>query len=265
MVAKNYFVMDVEAPFLAEKAIAGNFVSLKVQDNVTDPLLKVPLGIHKHNESGISVLYKVIGEGTRLLSKRRAGEEVEIMGPLGNAFSFNDLTEAEVIIAAGGHGIAPLYLLAESILKEKPSAKIHFLIGACTKEEILCAGELEKMGCEVKISTDDGSHGCRGYVTDLIQKLLDEKEKSGEKLPEKIFACGPRAMLSAVNKVAEKAKIPLEVSLDAYMACGIGACLGCAVRTKGGYKMVCKDGPVFSSDEIDWDLAAASGAECVCE
>lgn len=264
MIAKDHFVMDLESKDLGKNAQAGHFVSIKVQENVTDPLLRIPLGVHKVSRGGISILYKVVGDGTRLLSTKKEGEEVSVLGPLGNTFDLAPIEEnkeAEVVIASGGHGIAPLYVLAETIKEKFPEAKIHFLIGACTKEELLCVDDLKEKGLNVKVSTDDGTSGCRGYVTELIKELVSENDKK----IDIIYSCGPRAMLAAVSLFAEKENIPAQVSLDAYMACGIGACLGCAIKTTSGYKLVCKDGPVFSSEEIVWREVKDAFGKCVCE
>jgi dihydroorotate dehydrogenase electron transfer subunit len=128
-------------------------------------------------------------------------------------------------------------------------AKALVLIGAKTKNDILCAKDFEKLGCEVKIATDDGSGGFKGRVTELLEKLLPFAICHK---PLAIYACGPRPMLCEISRIAACSGIPAQVSIEEHMACGIGACLGCIVQTKQGQKRVCKDGPVFNAEEIIW-------------
>lgn len=237
-------VMKVESSFLAASSRPGQFINIKPAEKGTVPLLRIPLGIHKINKKGISLLYKVVGEGTKILSERKKGERISILGPLGKGFDL-DRIEEKVIIVSGGHGIAPLFALSEEVIKKRKD--VTFLLGSATKSHITCVKELKKLGAEVKIATDDGSSGKKGLVTCLLPGQIKGKVT--------IFACGPKPMLRAVSAISKKYKVNAQVSLDEYMACGIGACLGCAVRTKDGYKMVCKDGPVFDSREIEWPPA----------
>jgi dihydroorotate dehydrogenase electron transfer subunit len=141
---------------------------------------------------------------------------------------------------AGGMGVAPLLFLAERLKKQKPLV----LIGARAKELIICASEFKALGAEIKLATDDGSAGFKGRVTQLLDSLLKQSR------PAILFACGPHPMLQSTAQIAVGSRIPAQLSLEAHMACGIGACLGCVVSTKNGYKSVCKDGPVFSGEEI---------------
>jgi len=241
--------MDLESGFLGKASSAGQFINIKMAERSCDPLLRIPLGIHKITKKGISLLYKVVGEGTRLLSEKKKGEFVSVLGPLGTGFDPTGVNKnTHAIIVSGGHGIAPLYALTEAILKK--TKKVTFLLGAASKSHVTCAGDIKKLGAKVRIATDDGSRGKKGFVTCL---LFGEIEKS--KTETIIFACGPKPMLSAVSKIAKEYQVKAQVSLDEYMACGIGACLGCAVMTKSGYKYVCKDGPVFDSEELDWKKA----------
>jgi len=146
-------------------------------------------------------------------------------------------------------GVAPLMLLAQRLVSSNRSAaieKVQVLIGARTKEQVLCEKEFKKIGCDVKIATDDGSLGFEGRVTDLLgQALLT----MGHQLFA-VYACGPKPMLQELGGICRKRNIPAQVSLEAHMACGIGACLGCVVNTKHGYKRVCKDGPVFETENL---------------
>ena len=248
-IIQDHYVMEMESGFLGGLSLAGQFINIKLAERSTDPLLRIPLGIHRITKKGISLLYKVVGEGTRLLSEKKKGESVSVLGPLGTGFDLSRLKKnTHAIIVSGGHGIAPLYALTEAILKK--TKEVTFLLGAASKDHVTCVRDLKKLGVKVRVATDDGSLGKKGFVTCL---LPSEIEKS--KLETIICACGPKPMLAATASIAKEYGVKAQVSLDEYMACGIGACLGCAIMTKKGYKYVCKDGPVFDAEEIEWEKA----------
>lgn len=251
-IAADHYVMDVESAWMGKRSRPGQFVSVSVRGNGTDPLLRVPLGIHKIGPKGISLLYKVVGESTQLLSRIKKGDEADILGPLGNSFDISGSKKSTAIMVAGGHGVAPLYALAEELVKK--GVKTEFFSGACSAEHLVCEKELRKLGAKVHVSTDDGSRGAKCYITGVLEKEIERITKHETRVA--IYACGPRPMLAAVSRIAARHKVSAQVSVDAYMACGIGVCLGCAIRTRDGYKMVCKDGPVFDSKEIVWEEAA---------
>ena len=255
-VADDHFLLEAAAPYLGKNSSPGQFVMVKARDKGTDPLLRIPLGVHAIKKSGISLLYKVVGTATELLSAKKAGDEIDILGPLGNAFETKPALgkRTVAVLVAGGHGVAPLYALAAELARKKK--KIDCYIGAGTKRHVVCARELKKLGARVHVATEDGTQGHKGYVTDLLKKHLELNTRCPG--PDTvIYACGPRPMLAELARITSSGKSETQVSLDAYMACGTGACLGCAVRTKQGYKMVCKDGPVFDIEEIDWQREGA--------
>lgn len=247
--------MTLNAPEIAKLSQPGQFITTKIKESGADPLLRIPLGIHRVSKKTIRLLYKVVGEGTKLFAAKKKGEEVSILGPLGNGFK---LENSEAIIVAGGHGVAPLYFLAEELIKKKK--KVDFFVGAGTKDHILCVKELKKIGVKVHIATEDGTQGRKGYVTALIEDYL--KRVTRRVLHATFYACGPKPMLLSVADIAKKWGLSAQISLDAYMACGFGACLGCAVRAKNGYKLVCKDGPVFDAEEIVWDESNSKNQGC---
>ncbi len=239
----NYFHIALKAPGIALEAKPGQFVDIKVSDSC-EPLLRRPFGIHKVKGTEIESLYEVVGPATQALSRRKAGEYLDIIGPLGNGFTPAVKKGALNILVAGGMGVAPLVFLAERLKKNKNLV----LIGAKTKEQVVCVKEFKDLECGTRVATDDGSAGFKGYVSGLLEKIL-----SGTHSPESaVYACGPSPMLKEVSRVAKKYNIPAQVSLEEHMACGVGACLGCATKTKSGFKRVCKEGPVFNSDEIIW-------------
>jgi dihydroorotate dehydrogenase electron transfer subunit len=250
-VAPGFYEMAVLAPKIAAGFLPGQFVMVRV-DAGLEPLLRRPLGIAAAVEKGkgIMLIYRVVGEGTQILSERAAGEKINVCGPLGRPFTIGSGAEKHVLVA-GGCGVPPLIALLGA-LKNKRKSKTVFLYGAKTKD--MLAGMEHLNGANVKFifATEDGSFGKKGLVTGLLEKELTRRCR--------VHACGPAPMLRAVAEMCKKKRVPCELSLEARMACGIGACQGCVVRvrTSGGaeeYRRVCKEGPVFRSEECEivWD------------
>ncbi|MBI5585995.1 MAG: dihydroorotate dehydrogenase electron transfer subunit [Deltaproteobacteria bacterium] len=237
---------------IAGKARPGQFLMIKPQ-GCAEPLLPRPISIHRVQSGVIELLVRVVGEGTRRITEMKAGEVLEVKGPLGRGFQIDPGNVP--LLVAGGMGAAPLLFLAEELFraggKEKGMAPILF-IGGRTKKELLALKEFRQSGLKVLAATEDGSYGEKGLVTDRLKAYL-------ETLPTEaiVYACGPTGMLKAVASLARQEELPCQVSLEEHMACGMGACLGCAVarRQEGGpgYAKVCQDGPVFEAGEIDWD------------
>ncbi len=241
---ENYWHLEFKSEVSAKNALPGQFVNIRVGNGI-EPLLRRPVSIHGVKAAKVKLFYEVVGTGTQILSPSKSGEFLDVIGPLGNGFDYRRAAKAKEeknILVAGGMGVAPLFFLAEKIKSTKPLV----LIGAKTKKQILCMQEFKKLGCAIKLATDDGSAGFKGKVTDLLKIILEQSKPLG------LFSCGPQAMLKIVSKIACENKINAQLSLEEHMACGIGACLGCVVSTKAGYKRVCKDGPVFSSEELTW-------------
>ncbi|MFH0917563.1 MAG: dihydroorotate dehydrogenase electron transfer subunit [Candidatus Omnitrophota bacterium] len=244
-VSDNYWHLEFESSLIAKHALAGQFVNIKVADSL-EPMLRRPISIHGVKASKVKIIYEILGKGTRILATKKPGEFLDIIGPLGKGFDYSrqrvKSRQAKNILIAGGLGVAPLVFLAEKLRLSQPLV----LIGARTKQQILCLPEFKALGCTVKLATDDGSVGFKGRVTDLLNLVLKQSK------PLCLFSCGPHPMLRSVARIAQENKIPAQLSLEEHLACGLGACLGCVVATKTGYKSVCKDGPVFSSEELIW-------------
>ncbi len=244
----GYGYLEFSSAAIASQAKPGQFINIRVADLV-EPLLRRPFSIHGVKAARVKVIYKILGKGTQILSSRKPGEILDIIGPLGNGFdcpkAAGKLKKPGPILVAGGMGVAPLVFLAEKLKMQLPLV----LIGAKTKAQVICSKEFKSSGCTVKVATDDGSSGFKGKVTDLLASLL--LSTSGYR-PSAIYACGPHPMLKAIAALAAENKIVTQLSLEEHMACGVGACLGCAVLTKSGYKSVCKEGPVFDGQEIIW-------------
>lgn len=245
-VRKNYFHLIAAASEIAKEALPGQFIQIKINHDY-EPLLRRPFSIHRVRGKNIEVLYEMVGKGTEILSQRKIGEYLDIIGPLGKGFDYQRprTFDQRLILVAGGMGVAPLIFLAEKLTERKTQV----LIGAKTKSQVLCEKEFKALSCEVKVSTDDGSKGFKGYVSDLLKKIL---LTTYDLRLTTIYACGPRPMLKEIITLSKKYGIPAQISLEEHMACGIGACLGCVVNTKEGYQRVCKEGPIFEASQIIW-------------
>ena len=234
------------APAISAAAQPGQFVMAACGASY-DPLLRRPFSIHQvAAEAGtLQLLFKVIGTGTKLLSTLLPGDVVSLIGPLGRGFHF--AKESPVCLVGGGMGIAPLLFLAQTILEQPllPDSCVVLLGSRSAADTPQLAAAFADLGCLVRIATDDGSLGHHGLASDLLPPYLSTTKK--------VFVCGPFAMMAAIAKLSRDSAVPCEVSLEAHMACGLGACLGCTVHgVGGGYKHVCKHGPVFKAEEVVW-------------
>lgn len=262
-VSKGFYRMRVQSEYLGRNTGPGQFFEVKCPDG-SGAFLRRPLGAHRIHKDGVEMLYETVGKGTLSLSKMKAGRELDIIGPLGSGFDITGSKSKDraAILIAGGIGVAPLAALAESLAHSSKliadRKRIRVFIGGKTKSHILCEKEFKKLGCEVSISTEDGSKGVKGLVTGLLEKVL---RTANSEQRTTIYACGPIGMLKAVAGIAAKRGLPCQVSMEERMACGIGVCLGCPVKvrtqyarrnTQYEYRMVCKDGPVFNAKEIAW-------------
>jgi dihydroorotate dehydrogenase electron transfer subunit len=191
------------------------------------------------------LLYKVIGNATKILSSKRPQQIVNILGPLGNGFDIKKNKQA--ILVAGGYAVSPLYALAQTLVNK--NNQVTVFIGAYSKQQILCEKEFINLGAQVHIATENGSQGYKGYVTELLKKHTSKFKKMSNVM---IYAAGPFPMLSALVKVTKGLAFPTQLSLESYIACGIGVCRGCAIPTSKGYKLCCKDGPVFDAEIIEF-------------
>ncbi len=251
----GFYRLTVRAPQIARAARPGQFAMIQVAD-APQSLLRRPLGVHGVRGECVDFLYQVRGPGTTMLSRRRPGETVDLLGPLGTGFDLARARAAAPVIVAGGMGVAPLFFLAERLAKELRRAPV-VLIGARNAAGLLCVRGFQQLGCAVHLSTDDGSRGARGYVSSAFSRLRATALKGK---PLAVYACGPRPMLASLCGVLGGQRSCAEVSLEEHMACGIGACCGCAVRTTGGMRRVCVDGPVFRGNEVVWEEEAEKEA-----
>ena len=209
-----------------------------------DPLLKRAFSLFRRIPGGLQLLYRVRGKGTSLLSSMKEGAVLDLVGPLGNSYPLPRKDQTPVVIG-GGIGIASVFSLAEEL-----SGNCHLFYGARMEDELFLAGELGAVYENLVLCTDDGSCGIKGTVVDVLRDFM-ERRSEGASAPV-IYACGPVPMLKSIAETALSIGVEGYISLEENMACGIGACLGCVVRTKSGYKRVCKEGPVFEVSEVVW-------------
>ncbi|MBU4314764.1 MAG: dihydroorotate dehydrogenase electron transfer subunit [Actinobacteria bacterium] len=255
-VAPNIYLMSLKVPEIVQDALPGQFIHIKCsKDNY--PLLRRPLSIHRidKEKGGIYILFQVVGEGTKLLAQKEVGDDLDIMGPIGNGFNIYPESR-KIMIVGGGIGIAPLLALCEESIRQ--GKEVRVLIGALKKELVIGEENFRKLGAKVDVATDDGSYKYKGMVTDLLERTIKEGW-----LADQIFACGPKLMLRKIVEISLDDHINCQVSLEERMACGIGACLGCVckIKTKDKkedkvkyeFKRVCVDGPIFEGSEVVWD------------
>jgi dihydroorotate dehydrogenase electron transfer subunit len=247
--ASDIHRLTLLCPEIAKTARPGQFVMLRIAPTALDPLLRRPFSIYQTTAGGrVQILYKKVGKGTGIMAGLHPGDMVDLVGPLGKGFPI-DLRQRPCLIG-GGMGVAPLFFLATWLLRH-PEAEPLVLLGARNREELRAiATDFEDLGIPVGTATDDGSEGHHGYVVDLLTDSL--REDGGR--PWHVFSCGPYPMLRAVAKLCHLRSCPCQVSLETMMACGIGACLGCALPQAHleGYLHVCKDGPVFDAGQLAW-------------
>lgn len=251
-VAEKTHLMALKAPEMALQAMPGQFVMIRVADGM-DPLLRRPFSICGVTEGGrILVLYRVVGQGTRILSGMGPGDELQVLGPLGQGFVWEQ-GEGRLLLVSGGIGLAPLLFLSQRL----PSSRVRLFAGYKTASEVVDFSAWHPadggIRTSARIATEDGSAGHRGLVTDLLEAELE----SAQAAPAAVFACGPFPMLKRVWELCSQNRVPCQVSLEAHMACGLGACQACVVRATGdareAYLRVCTEGPVLAAERVAWE------------
>lgn len=247
-VSEAYRLLILDAPALAPLVAPGQFVHLRVP-NLDGAVLRRPFSVFKTDAATLSILYKRVGRGTEAMTALKPGDEVSLMGPLGNGFPVKQATGFPVLVA-GGFGVAPLYLLARQL----PRRGLLF-VGGAGAADILCTDDFAALGWPARVVTEDGSRGERGFVTVALDAWLDREGGRGQ-TPE-FWACGPTGMLRAVGERAVAGDWRAWLSLDRHMGCGVGACLACVQRLRRDGKefwgRVCTEGPVFEARDIVWE------------
>lgn len=232
-------------------ALPGQFVMIQ-ESKEHFPLLRRPFSLHRLIReqgavTGIEVLYRVVGRGTRILSELKTGDTIGLLGPLGRGFRVPESARS-IDVAAGGIGVAPMVFLLDHLKARLDLSNCRVFLGGRSRNDLLCREDFEALGAPVTLTTDDGSEGDQCFLTHPLEEAVRKAP------PDLIAACGPPGMLGCVAGIARGCGVPCQVSLESAMACGIGACLGCAVKPAAAedhFLHVCKDGPVFDIDQID--------------
>lgn len=211
---------------------SGQFVNIKLDGLY----LRRPISVCDSEDGVLTLIYKVVGNGTEQMSKMAAGEELNILTGLGNGYDLS-LSGDKPLLLGGGVGVPPLYMLCKKLIAE--GKKVSVVLGFNTKEEVFCEEDFKALGADVFVTTVDGSYGIKGFVTDAM-KEIDYTY---------FYTCGPEPMLKAIFKVSATSG---QFSFEERMGCGFGACMGCSCKTVTGYKRICKDGPVLTKEEILW-------------
>ncbi|MGM0414428.1 MAG: dihydroorotate dehydrogenase electron transfer subunit [Bacillota bacterium] len=244
-IAKKIFLLKIK---LRDKKIIkpGQFFNLKVRSEERyDPLLRRPLSVFDYNSvrNEVSFIYQLVGRGTRILSKYKNGDSIDIQGPLGNGFTLG-FSGKKLVLAGGGMGIVPLYYLAKSVGSDN---HLTLCLGAANRGVLKpLADYFADMAINLKLSTDDGSFGSQGNIS----CLLNNSSLGSEVNYDYLYGCGPKPMLRWLQSWLNEEGIPGEFSLEERMACGNGLCLSCSCKTISGNKRLCKEGPVLPADEV---------------
>lgn len=231
----------VTAPGIAGVTRPGQFVHIRLTDTL-DPLLRRPFSIADCDtvKGTLTIIYRVVGRGTALMARLQPGDTIDCMGPLGNGFA---LTGKRPLLVGGGMGLAPLLMLAKAFCSRPATV----LMGGRNEQELFWPNIYAAVCQNIHITSDDGSIGHHGFTVDLLPELLNRDAF------DSIYACGPHAMLKGVAEAAARYNVPCQVSLEEYMACGVGACLSCTCESSSGKRhKVCTDGPVFWAGEVVW-------------
>ena len=238
----NYYKIKIEAPQIAKEAKPGQFVMLS-KWKIKELFLKRPFSFYniEPNLGTFDILYKKIGKGTQILTESKISDLVELIGPLGNGFNIPESTR-KIAVVARGIGVAPLIpLMLES---KKKGIEIYSFLSTQTENLLLHSDKVESISKETFYTTDDGSKGAKGKVTNFLEKILKEI------VIDVVYTCGSKRLAKHIRNLQKKYNFLAFVSLEEHMACGIGACKGCVRKTKYGYKRVCKEGPVFPVEEV---------------
>jgi dihydroorotate dehydrogenase electron transfer subunit len=241
---KDYYLLKILAPKIAQEAKPGNFVMVRVSLSL-DPLLRRPFGILQSKPPFIWLYFQVKGRGTSLLKDSQAGDRLNILGPLGN--SFPELPGKKILLLAGGRGIVPLFDYAKTYAGKQP---LILLYGGRSAADLNLLEEISAMPLHKSyVFSEDGSRGEKGLLTSGLERILADQR------PDATMACGPEVMLAALAKMLKSKKTENYASLEAMMGCGFGVCHSCAVAAADGqYRNACNEGPVFPMEEIQWSI-----------
>jgi dihydroorotate dehydrogenase electron transfer subunit len=259
--SRTHVLLSFRHPEIAQAARPGQFAMIKAGHSAAPPVRR-PFSIMSVDpgEETFTVFIKALGPGSRALSEMSPGDRAQCLGPLGRAFS-EPVAGSEALLVAGGYGIAPFVFLCGELEARRIPTRVYY--GGRSANELALREPFERMGVGLELTTEDGSLGSRGLVTEPLRVHLDRRSGA-----VRLFACGPHPMLRTVARLAERHGVPAEVSLDPWMGCGLGTCLGCVVRIREPgedrphYRRACSEGPVFDASTVVWtDEPSLPGAE----
>lgn len=230
-IADNVFKMRLSGD-VTEIEKPGQFINIKIDGFY----LRRPLSVCDKSHDSVTVIYKVVGKGTEALSRLHAGETLWVLSGLGNGYDISVSGDKPLLIS-GGVGVPPLYWLAKTLISS--GKEVTVILGFNTKNDVFLEDEFSALGCNVSVTTVDGSYGIKGFVTDALPDVYSY-----------FYTCGPEAMLKAVFKTTDKSG---QFSFEERMGCGFGACMGCSCKTVTGFKRICKEGPVLNKEDIIWE------------
>ncbi|MBL7074824.1 dihydroorotate dehydrogenase electron transfer subunit [candidate division KSB1 bacterium] len=251
-VGRGIYLFRFRSTLIARSAWPGQFVHLRVDDG-SSLTLRRPFSLCQVGRSWFEILFKVVGRGTEIMARKKPGDSLDILGPLGRGFSVGESFSGAAMVA-GGMGVAPFPFLIRALRRQ--GKRVFLFLGAKNQDELYLPDQLTK-DVTLSLATEDGSRGFKGLITQLVEKKLrDQKELLGGKW--QFFGCGPRAMLARLKELALTYKFSCQVSVETQLGCGMGVCQGCAVpaaprdeTSSPKYHLVCQDGPVFDVSEID--------------
>ena len=230
-IAKNVYRMTLAGDTSAIKN-PGEFINIRLEGFY----LRRPISVCDVSDTAVTIIYKVVGKGTQAMSRMAVGERLQVLTGLGNGYDLS-LSGERPLLIGGGVGVPPMYLLAKRLLDQ--GKRVSVILGFNTEEEVFGEDAFKALGCDVTVTTVDGSRGVKGFVTDALPEDYTY-----------FYTCGPEPMLKAVYKATATSG---QFSFEERMGCGFGACMGCSCKTITGYKRICKDGPVLKKEEILWE------------
>lgn len=252
----RFFRLRFDAPSIVRKIQPGQFVHIRTSDGL-EPFFRRPFSVCRAQKY-VEIFYEVVGPGTKILSLKKKGDPIDVLGPLGAPFRMPPKGINQVVMIAGGIGVAPFLILTDFLRRERsslprrqagafPASELILLYGGRTKGHVFNMKEFKKNGCATHVATDDGSVGTRGRVDKLFAKINPDPKTTF------IYTCGPDPMMAAVQHFAKRHQLRGQAACEEVMACALGACLGCSIRTTKGFRTVCYDGPVFDLNEVIFD------------
>ncbi|MCR4337592.1 MAG: dihydroorotate dehydrogenase electron transfer subunit [Candidatus Omnitrophica bacterium] len=235
-----FYRLCFDAPQIVKTVQPGQFVHIRVHDGL-EPFFRRPFSVYRAQKH-VEIFYEAIGPGTEILTKKKKGDLLDVLGPLGTPFRLPSEDVEDVVMIAGGIGVAPFLILSDVLKARK--CRLILLYGGRTAGHVYDMKEFKKNGCQIHVATDDGSIGVKGRVSKLFSKIPCNPETT------MIYTCGPHAMMAAVQDFARQKRMSGQAACEEVMACALGACLGCSVKTTSGYQTCCYDGPAFELGEV---------------